>query len=382
MVLHTLFSLITLYGKDACVMKKRADGRYCKQVLIGYSPNGKRKFKTIYGKTIKEVEKKEREIKDSIEKGLSIEDSIILGEWSDMWLSVYKNNVEYNTRAMYENAINKHIKPELGMMQLKNLKSIHIQKLLNKLIDGEHYRTAEVVKLTIKQILKQALIEGYINRDITASIKIVTKKSPEKRTLTRKEVEAINNASLSQKQKVFIDIMHYTGLRKGESLALKKDDIDIFKKTIKVDKSLYYKANDAFIKEPKSRAGYRTVPIPNTLIKELGIYVQNLKTDILFPMNNGNYMTKSSFRKFWDSIISCIGDQIGEKPDITPHIFRHTYATNLYRSGIDEKRAQYFLGHSSIQMTMDVYTHLDKQEVTNEIDKLNDYLEKEMLVKC
>lgn len=363
-------------------MKKRADGRYCKQVLVGYSFDGKRKFKTIYGKTIKEVEKKEREIKNSIEKGLSIEDSIALGEWSDMWLKVYKNNVEYNTRVMYENAINKHIKPELGMMQLKNLKSIHIQKLLNKLIDGEHYRTAEVVKLTIKQILKHALIEGYISRDITATIKIATKKSPEKRILTREEVEAIKNASLSQKQRVFIDIMHHAGLRKGETLALKKEDIDIFMKTIRVNKSLYYKVNDAFIKEPKSRAGYRNVPIPNMLIKELGVYTQNLKSDILFPMNNGNYMTKSSFRKFWDNIISCIGEQLGEKPNITPHTFRHTYATNLYHSGIDEKKAQYFLGHSSIQMTMDVYTHLDKQEVTEEISKLNDYLEKEMLVKC
>ena len=364
-------------------MKKRADGRYCKQIFVGYHPDGRRKMKTVYGKTIKEVEKKEREMKDSIEKGLSIEDSITLGEWSDMWLNVYKNNVEYNTRMMYENAINKHIKPELGIMQLKNLKSIHIQKMLNKLIDEKHYRTAEVVKLTIKQIIKQALIEGYINRDITISIKIITKKPLEKRSLTRDEVDAIKNASLSPKQRVFLDIMHHTGLRKGEALALKKEDIDVFKKVIKINKSLYYKENDAFIKEPKSRAGYRNVPIPNALIKELGVYIQNLNTDILFPMNSGNYMTKSSFRKFWDSIISCLGEQMKEKPSgITPHIFRHTYATNLYRSGIDEKKAQYFLGHSSIQMTMDVYTHLDKQEVTNEIGKLNDYLEKEMLVKC
>ena len=236
---------------------------------------------------------------------------------------------------------------------------------------------------TIKQNINQALIEGYINRDITISIKIITKKPLEKRSLTRDEVDAIKNASLSPKQRVFLDIMHHTGLRKGEALALKKEDIDVFKKVIKINKSLYYKENDAFIKEPKSRAGYRNVPIPNALIKELGVYIQNLNTDILFPMNSGNYMTKSSFRKFWDSIISCLGEQMEEKPSgITPHIFRHTYATNLYRSGIDEKKAQYFLGHSSIQMTMDVYTHLDKQEVTNEIGKLNDYLEKEMLVKC
>ncbi len=122
--------------------------------------------------------------------------------------------------------------------------------------------------------------------------------------------------------------------------------------------------------------------MPNNLVKELGIYIQTLKTEILFPMDNGKYMTKSSFRKFWDKIIICINEQMEEKTDITPHTFRHTYATNLYRSGIDFKKAQYFLGHSSLQMTMEVYTHLDKQQLTDEIDKLNDYLEKEMLVKC
>lgn len=364
-------------------MKKRADGRYCKQILVGYKPDGERKMKTVYGKTIKEVEKKERELRTQIEQGFNIEENnILLGEWADMWLEVYKNNVEYNTRIMYENAINKHIKPELGIVQVKNLKSIHIQKLLNRLMNEGHYRTAEVVKLTIKQIIKQALIEGYINKDISISIKTTTKKAPEKRVLTYAEIRAIKDAPLTPKQRIFLYILYYVGLRKGEILALQKSDIDILKKTITINKSIYHEVNNAFVKAPKSKAGYRNTPIPNCLIEELKSYIQNLETDILFPMNNGNYMTKSSFRKFWDGITSCLSEQMGEKTNITPHIFRHTYATNLYRSGIDEKKAQYFLGHSSIQITMDVYTHLDKHQIVGEIDKLDNYLRKEMLVKC
>ena len=89
-------------------------------------------------------------------------------------------------------------------------------------------------------------------------------------------------------------------------------------------------------------------------------------------------MSKSSFRKFWDRIIAktkiyadSTKKSIGD--DVTPHIFRHTYATNLYHAGIDIKTAQYLLGHSSIQVTLDIYTHLENENISNTQDVLNKY---------
>lgn len=99
--------------------------------------------------------------------------------------------------------------------------------------------------------------------------------------------------------------------------------------------------------------------------------------EFLFTMNNGEPITKSSFRKFWDGIIKELQeaakkiDGTSLASDITPHIFRHTYATSLYYAGIDIKTAQYLLGHASIQMTLDVYTHLKRLENSNIADKLN-----------
>ncbi len=104
-------------------------------------------------------------------------------------------------------------------------------------------------------------------------------------------------------------------------------------------------------------------------------------------------MSRSSFRRFWDNIIDKLNIAAGgtkykrkelqsdesTKPlklisdDITPHLFRHTYATNLYYAGIDIKTAQYLLGHSSIQMTMDVYTHLDNNRISEAGNKLNEF---------
>ena len=84
-------------------MKKRADGRYCKQILIGYNSNGTRIMKNVYGKTIKEVEKKEHELQNKIAAGINIlEDTITVGEWGLKWIEVYKADVSRGTYAMYE----------------------------------------------------------------------------------------------------------------------------------------------------------------------------------------------------------------------------------------------------------------------------------------
>ena len=131
--------------------KRRADGRYCKQIFVGYTPDGKRKMKNIYGNTIKEVEQKERELRDNIENGIDLtKQDITLKEWSLQWLNVYKNNVARATRAMYKSSLNNHIIPVLGDKPLSKLKPFHIQKAINEILNSGHTRTGEIFKLTIK----------------------------------------------------------------------------------------------------------------------------------------------------------------------------------------------------------------------------------------
>lgn len=100
-------------------------------------------------------------------------------------------------------------------------------------------------------------------------------------------------------------------------------------------------------------------------------------------------MSKSSFRRFWDNIMDKINTAAGGQnwnkrsknvnriiaisSDITPHIFRHTFATTLYNAGVDVKTAQYLLGHSNIQVTLDIYTHLEKINNNSVTEKINNY---------
>lgn len=357
-------------------MKKRADGRYAINVTIGYQSNGKRKMKTVYGNTIKEVERKERELRNEMDNGIAlIDNDVTISDWANKWLRVYKNNVEYNTQYMYKNAVEKHIIPFLGDMKIRDIRTVHLQNFINYLIANNGKRIAHVCQLTIKQIIKQAVIDRLVVYDVSDGLATIKMEKQEKRTLTLIEKDAIVNAQLDSKQRFFLDVMRYAGLRRGEALALSKKDIDLKNNCIKIDKSLYYQENNPFLKCTKTVSSNRVIPMPSVLFDEAKRYLNEMDDEILFPKQSGGYMTKSSFVKFWDRIMKLLSESSAEEISFTPHICRHTYATDLYYSNIDVKMAQYLLGHSSLNVTMDIYTHLDKTKSNDAIKQFDKYIE-------
>ncbi len=153
-------------------MKKRADGRYCKNIFIGYYPDGRRKFRTIYGKTIKEVERLEREIKLSIESGTYIEEnSVTVGEWAKEWLETYKRCLKSNTYNVYKYCISAHF-DEISHICLKDLKLSHLQKIVNNLIQTDNNRAAEIFKSTISQMLDKAVDNELLIKNVSSKIQL------------------------------------------------------------------------------------------------------------------------------------------------------------------------------------------------------------------
>ena len=370
--------------------KKRPDGRYATSTIVGYTDDGKPKRKTLYGRTIMELDKKVAEFKSLQNKGIIINDEgMTVEQWGKKWLELYKSAKEYNTYTMYQNALNKHIIPQLGDIRLNALKSHHIQELLNDIIQKGHHRTAEIVKLTIKQMIQQAIINEYIYKDVSLKVSLPQSKKKEKRALTTEEKLLIEKSKLTQKERVFVDLLYYTGVRRGEALALTVKDIDFINRKLIINKNLVLKDSQSDIKNsPKTDAGNRLIPLPTKLLSELKEYLANVSSIYLFTKQNGELMTKSSFRRFWDNIldkmnIAAGGDKFSRSEtairlvskDITPHIFRHTYATNLYYADIDVKTAQRLLGHSNIQITLEIYTHLNNSNISTASDILNNYFD-------
>ena len=262
------------------------------------------KDKTIYVKTIKDVEKKEIEIKSQLSHDLYVDnDKITIGQWATEWFETYKSGGEHNTVCMYKNSIEKHIIPMIGNLPLSQTKTIQLQKMLNEIVDSGKLRTADVCRLTIKQIMKCAYQERLISRDVTVGLQPIKKDTKEKKVLTKEQISSIEKAPLTDKERLFVEIIRYTGLRKGEALALTIYDIDIDKKKLYVNKSIYYDGNTAKVKDPKSRSGHRIIPIPDVLLYRLKDYIKNIDSFRLFTMTTGEYMSKQSFRIFWNHII-------------------------------------------------------------------------------
>lgn len=370
----------------AAKYKKRADGRYLIQVLIGYNSNGKPKYKNVYAHTIRELEEKAATVRAELEKGIVVkDDKLTLESWAKRWLKLYKPNAEYNTQRMYETTLTCHVYPNIGQYRLKDIKPHHVQELINKLVADGKLRTAEIVGITLSQIFEQAIKNEYIYKNVMSSVIIKKHEAQKKRALTDEEMQIIRSANLPIKEKTFIILLLTTGLRKGEAIALTKNDIDMAKRTITVSKNAIVKSNQMEIKNsPKSAAGNRAVSITDELFSYFTQYLPQLKSLYIFPTANDKFMTHSAFRRMWEKILNAFNESAGGTngrlkvikiaDDITPHLFRHTYATLLYRAGVDMKTAQYLFGHSSIQMTMDIYTKLDNEKKEDEIRKFNTFM--------
>ena len=142
----------------------------------------------------------------------------------------------------------------------------------------------------------------------------------------------------------------YTGMRKGELLALTSNDIS--KDFITVSKSLYHDANKPKVKTPKTESGVRRIPI----LDKLRPY---LKAKGIVFSADGGYMTEMQFQKAWGEYVAATGISC------TPHQLRHCFATMLYEANVPMKDAQFLLGHAQLSTTMDIYAEIRKTRESN-----------------
>lgn len=366
--------------------KKRADGRYRADIVVGVREDGKAKKQTVYAYSISELRNKIAEIKHQTNTGTYANDSgYTVGEWADKWLAVYKTRIAKNTKANYQNIIKNHMN-DIKHIRLKDLKKTDIQMAINKL-DG-HDDLQKLLKITINQMLETAIDDGLIFKNVSRTIQLQRTKKSDKRALTDAELNAIKTADLTLKQRAFVSILLYTGARRGEVLALTQRDIDLKNDIIHIRQSLAFESNKSYIKDTKSESGKREIDILSSLKPILIEYINSIDTIYLFTNKQGGVMSKTSYRRMWDSLYNKLNIAAGGTPAVfergkmtikvdlikglTPHTFRHNYATMLYYAGVDIKDAQRLLGHSDSKTTIDIYTHLDRKK-SNSKSKLENY---------
>ena len=325
------------------------------------------------------------EIKQQVQQGISINDDATFGELVDAWEKYYTPKATVNWVYQQRHNIDKHLMPHLVDRKAKSLKKFDLQSLLNLLADkGYSTSTMKKLKIVAVQILEVARDKGLIIENPFRDVKVVEIKPNERRALTDIEIDLITDTWKDHRMGHVALIMLYCGLRRGEIMALNWSDIDFEGKMIQVTKAISIINNQPVTKEPKSKAGIREVPIPDFLIDVLRNVEQS--STIVCPDTKGLRMTDVAYRRAWSSYEYYINLQAGGEPakggnpkvtvldHITAHMLRHTYASLLYEANVDIKSAQRFLGHSDIDTTLEIYTHLTKRKEEEAINSLNAHL--------
>ena len=236
--------------------------------------NGKRQYKVVYGKTEKEVEKKVREIKNQLDRGINIvESSTPFADCVKKWLSTMKFQTSESQYNLYEYRISVFVE-RLGNYPLRHIKPENLQAVLNDIAvnnpttkNPSSYKTVLNYKNTVQMFYKYLTDNRYIDFDSSKALTIPKQAVPKKdrRALTAEEQNRVRTFKHRAQLPAMIAML--CGLRRGEISALKWSDIDFKEKTITVSKSFDFKNNK--VKLPKTAAGIRTVPMPEELIQFL-----------------------------------------------------------------------------------------------------------------
>lgn len=299
-------------------------------------PDGTRKY--IRAKTREELNEKILQAQILVKSGVDICNEETLGHFAQMWFDIYKKPyLREKSLDTIKYVLNHQILPVLGNYRLRDISPMQIQALMAGL-SGKSNSLQSKVLIHLRSIFTVAIENGLVA------------KSPVSSTLLLNRVKDI-------RARTFLLIALHTGMRRGEIIGLLWKDIDFEEKVIHV-------CHNAIIKEKvttisgdlKTKAGRRDIPLSEELERWLLEQKSRTCSEYVFTMKDLRPMTQSSYKSMWRHIEK-------ELPDnhISAHILRHTYITRMFEAGLDIKEIQYLAGHSTVDMTLRLYTHYDQQ---------------------
>lgn len=322
-------------------MTRRKDGLYQQGVTI----NGKRKY--FYGRSKAEVLKKINEYREDQEHGRAFD--VVAEEW---WEEA-EPKLAYNTTKSYVSAYNR-AKEWFKGVSIKKITPAEINReIVSFAKKGYADKTVRTQLMIISLIYQYAVRNGDAIYNPTRDLSVPDRLPKAKRTTPSQDDIKRVKESTECTFGMFAFWALYTGLRRGELLALEWSDVDFKNRVIHVNKSLYHVNNKPTIKPPKTETSVGTVPLLDVLRKK----IKPRKSGLVFPNENGTYITEMQFQKLWKAYKEESG------VTATPHQFRHAYATMLFEANIPPEEMQILLRHAQLSTTMDVYTDIRDSKI-------------------
>lgn len=323
---------------------------------------GKRYY--VSGKDKVEVEiNKALKLKE-LEEGKKIESNMLVRDWAAEWLNTYKIAVLSKEQYKdYQSRLNNHILPVIGSLRLKDIKAIHLQKIMRNI---NHLSGSRIKKIyqCLNQMLSAAETNELIQKNPAEKIEVPSGYDGTHRALTDQERSLFLKVTQTHEYGLLFRLMLYTGMRPAETARCKKAHFDFEQKLLYVDGT-------------KSKNAARYVPVPQEILDE----VKKINIDpfeFLFTSKNGTPLNKESIRRRWKAIKREMHIQAGGAvyrnaivepfmvaDDLTPYCLRHTFCTDLQDAGIPINVAKELMGHSDISLTAKIYTHYTKTSLDN-----------------
>ena len=372
---------------------KNGETRYLFQTYLGIDPlNGKERRTTRRGfKTMKEAKQAERNLLlDVEENGLPSNQSDgfqdpTFEELASLWLENYKTTVKPSTFENVKSKVEKMTEEHFKELKLKKITVAYCQKVVIEL--SKTYVLYNHYLSVINRIFKYAVLMDILNSNpFDKVIKPKSRQTQRKGNfLTKEELKEFLKLAQTTTLSYFFPLVHlmaYTGLRQGEALALKWSDIDFENKKITVDKTAVRIKEKQTIQTPKTKNSKRVISIDPTTLSilkswkkdQIKIYFKNGKhfegdENFIFTNQRGEWVHIHNFIRYFKRFIA----DHKLKP-ITPHGLRHTHASLLFSAGVEPKNISDRLGHSTVQITLDLYTHITEEQRADTVEKLLEYM--------
>ena len=362
-------------------IRKRSDGRWEGRYTAGRNPEtGKPIYKNVLGKTQAEVKTKlKAAIEDSANLDVLKAEQYTTGQWMDVWFeNCAKIKVRPSSHQTYRGYIDNHIKPNIGDVPLSKLSSLHLQKLYKKLLAGGRVdrieakgqpkglsaKTVRNINQVISSAMDFAKDQKLISSNPTDGCALPKLEHKEMKTLP---VEQLTSFLREAKESGVFELYYIelvTGLRRGELLGLKWEDIDLTQGSLRVQRQVA-RINGEIIEAPlKTKNAYRTLPLSANAV---GVLREQKKrsgnSPYVFPSPTGGPISPDSVLHMLHRVLKRAG-----LSKVRFHDLRHTFATLALQNGVDIKTVSGMLGHYSAGFTLDTYTHVTtsaKKEAAN-----------------
>lgn len=359
---------------------KRGERSFIVRVFIGRDATGTRKYmnQTVKG-TKKDAQALLNRLLREQDTGVLVEPArMSLDEYLDHWLNTsVKPRVRTRTLRNYSDTLRLYVRPRIGSRRLGSLKPVDIQAVYSEMQETGLSSMVRLTHTLLKGALTQAVKWQMIARNPAEYVDLPKRKATGKaRALSKAEVESFLEATARSKWHVFFHVMVSTGLRPSEALALTWKDVDLARGTLTVKHSLgWLRGEKRFVfNDPKTASSRRTVPLPYGLVKLLSGHMtaqaEHGYTELVFTTRAGDPSHQRVIvqEAFKPALVRADLDSSTRLYDL-----RHTHATLLLLAGVHPKVVSERLGHASVAITLDVYSHVlpnMQQEAAERLDAM------------